>query len=147
MWNTTCPHFPHIRLGLNPYREIVFRSTSQIAGARTVNRLFSPFSDVRKKKGLRKSAGPSTLMRKIGFLLSFCGGAFEFQGFFWWTIQDLKFAVAVLSAVIRSQNVLISMGSGILFYYSVLPFFIWQQFIKAKNKAKNPSADILNIDR
>ena len=40
-------------MGLNPYREIVFRSTSQIAGARTVNRLFSPFSDVRKKKGLR----------------------------------------------------------------------------------------------
>ena len=69
------------------------------------------------------------------------------QRLLWWTIQDLKFAVAVLSAVIRSQNVLISMGSGILFYYSVLPFFIWQQFIKAKNKAKNPSADILNIDR
>ena len=40
-------------MGLNPYREIVFRSTFQIAGARTVNRLFSPFSDVRKKKGLR----------------------------------------------------------------------------------------------
>ena len=76
MWNTTCPHFPHIRLGLNPYREIVFRSTSQIAGARTVNRLFSPLSDVRKRKGLRKSTGPSTLIRKIGFLLSFCGGAF-----------------------------------------------------------------------
>lgn len=42
-----------VPMGLNPYREIVFRSTFQIAGARTVNRLFSPFSDVRKKKGLR----------------------------------------------------------------------------------------------
>lgn len=42
-----------VPMGLNPYREIVFRSIFQIAGARTVNRLFSPFSDVRKKKGLR----------------------------------------------------------------------------------------------
>ena len=57
------------------YREIVFRSTSQIAGARTVNRLSVPFSDVRKKKGLRISADPSSLMRKIGLLLSFCRGA------------------------------------------------------------------------
>lgn len=69
MWNTTCPHFHHTRLGLNPYREIVFRSTSQIAGVRTVNRLFAPFSDVRKKKGLRISADPSSRMRKIGFIV------------------------------------------------------------------------------
>ena len=47
------PSFSPYTLGLNPYREIVFRSTSQIAGVRTVNRLFAPFSDVRKKKGLR----------------------------------------------------------------------------------------------
>ena len=31
---------------------------------------------MRKKKGLRISTDPSSLMRKIGFLLSFCGGAF-----------------------------------------------------------------------
>ena len=88
MWNTTCPHFPHIRLGLNPYREIVFRSTSQIAGARTVNRLFSPLSDVRKRKGLRISADPSSRMRKIGFVVVLLRGlllvsAFLFSGAFW----------------------------------------------------------------
>ena len=94
MWNTTYPHFPYIRLGLNPYPEIVFRSTSQIAGARTVNRLFSPFSDVRKKKGLRKSAGPSTLMSKIGFLLSFCGGSFWFSGCFYCLQKDQLEAVS-----------------------------------------------------
>lgn len=63
------PSFSPYTLGLNPYREIVFRSTSQIAGVRTVNRLFAPFSDVRKKKGLRISADPSSRMRKIGFIV------------------------------------------------------------------------------
>ena len=35
-----------------------------------------------KRRACGFSAGPSTLMRKIGFLLSFCGGVFAFQGFF-----------------------------------------------------------------
>ena len=51
------------------HREIVFRSTSQIAGARTVNQLSAFFFDVRKKKGLRISADPFSLMRKIGFVV------------------------------------------------------------------------------
>ena len=101
MWNTTCPHFHHTWLGLNPYREIVFRSTSQIAGARTVNRLFAPFSDVRKKKGLQISADPFSLMRKIGFLLSFCGGALESGGFFaaYFAIQSRLLSVTKLGTL------------------------------------------------
>ena len=56
------------------HREIVFRSTAQITEARTVNLLSTSFFDVHKKKGLRISAGPFSLMHKIGFLLSFCEG-------------------------------------------------------------------------
>lgn len=76
------PSFSPYTLGLNPYREIVFRSTSQIAGVRTVNRLFAPFSDVRKKKGLRISADPSSRMRKIGFIVVLLRGCLSTLGLF-----------------------------------------------------------------
>ena len=64
------------------HREIVFRSTSQIAGARTVNQLSAFFFDVRKKKGLRISADPFSLMRKIGFVVVLMLGYLHVVSFF-----------------------------------------------------------------
>ena len=79
------------------HREIVFRSTSQIAGARTVNQLSAFFFDVRKKKGLRISADLFSLMRKIGFVVVLMlGYLLDYWIFFKWIFKTAA-AILILS--------------------------------------------------
>ncbi len=63
---------------------------------------------MRKKKGLRISTDPSSLMRKIGFLLSFCGGAFEALGFFLVDDTGLEFANCGFLLLFLSKYVMFS---------------------------------------
>ena len=79
------PHaliFPIYDWSLTHIERSFFAALLKERGRRQLTGCFRPFLTCAKRRACGFSAGPSTLMRKIGFLLSFCGGVFWPQGFF-----------------------------------------------------------------
>lgn len=79
------PHaliFPIYDWSLTHIERSFFAALLKERGRRQLTGCFRPFLTCAKRRACGFSAGPSTLMRKIGFLLSFCGGVFGGSLFF-----------------------------------------------------------------
>ena len=79
------PHaliFPIYGWSLTHIERSFFAALLKERGRGQLTGCFRPFLTCAKRRACGFSAGPSTLMRKIGFLLSFCGGVFSGRGFF-----------------------------------------------------------------
>ena len=73
------PHaliFPIYGWSLTHIERSFFAALLKERGRGQLTGCFRPFLTCAKRRACGFSAGPSTLMRKIGFLLSFCGGVF-----------------------------------------------------------------------
>lgn len=78
------PHaliFPIYGWSLTHIERSFFAALLKERGRGQLTGCFRPFLTCAKRRACGFSAGPSTLMRKIGFLLSFCGGVFWFRAF------------------------------------------------------------------
>lgn len=74
------PHaliFPIYGWSLTHIERSFFAELLKERGRGQLTGCFRPFLTCAKRRACGFSAGPSTLMRKIGFLLSFCGGVFR----------------------------------------------------------------------
>lgn len=74
------PHaliFPIYGWSLTHIERSFFAALLKERGRGQLTGCFRPFLTCAKRRACGFSAGPSTLMRKIGFLLSFCGGVFR----------------------------------------------------------------------
>lgn len=79
------PHaliFPIYGWSLTHIERSFFAALLKERGRGQLTGCFRPFLTCAKRRACGFSAGPSTLMRKIGFLLSFCGGVFRYRGIF-----------------------------------------------------------------
>ena len=77
------PHaliFPIYGWSLTHIERSFFAALLKERGRGQLTGCFRPFLTCAKRRACGFSAGPSTLMRKIGFLLSFCGGVFGLVG-------------------------------------------------------------------
>lgn len=95
------PHaliFPIYGWSLTHIERSFFAALLKERGRGQLTGCFRPFLTCAKRRACGFSAGPSTLMRKIGFLLSFCGGVFLVWLFFYGYREDFTYSAEVNSA-------------------------------------------------